>query len=36
MIIVGQVSTPEEAREITFIAKVLIVGLRAQELSRQA
>jgi hypothetical protein len=36
MIIVGQVSTVEEAKEITFMAKVMVIGQRAQHLGRQA
>jgi len=35
MIIVGQVSSKEEAMEITFIAKLFAVGQRAQLLSHQ-
>jgi hypothetical protein len=33
MIIVGQVSSKEEANEITFIAKLFIVGQRARFLA---
>lgn len=33
MLIVGQVSTPEEAKEIEFIAKSLVTGIRARELA---
>lgn len=36
MIIVGQVSTKEEAQEITFMAKVMVIGQRAQHLGKQA
>ena len=35
MLIVGQVSSKEEANEITFIAKLVIVGERARYLARQ-
>jgi len=34
MIIVGQVSNREEANEITFIAKLFVVGQRARDLAR--
>lgn len=33
MKIVGQVSNKEEAKEITFIAKLFIVGQRARHLA---
>jgi len=33
MMIVGQVSTPEEAKEIEFVAKVLVVERRAKVLA---
>jgi hypothetical protein len=33
MLIVGQVSSKEEAMEITFIAKLFIVGQRARYLA---
>ncbi len=33
MLIVGQVSSKEEANEITFIAKLFIVGQRARFLA---
>jgi len=36
MIIVGQVSSKEEAQEITFIAKLFAVGQRAQVLAHQS
>ena len=36
MIIVGQVLTEAEAKEITFMAKVFIVGDRARLLGGQA
>jgi len=36
MKIVGQVSTPQEAQEMEFIAKVLVVGNRAKVLAEQA
>ncbi len=35
MLIVGQVSSKEEASEITFIAKLFVVGQRARYLARQ-
>ena len=35
MLIVGQVSSKEEANEITFIAKLFIVGQRARYLAQQ-
>lgn len=35
MLIVGQVSSQEEANEITFIAKLVVVGQRARFLARQ-
>ena len=35
MIIVGQVSSKEEAKEITFIAKLFVVGQRARVLAQQ-
>jgi hypothetical protein len=35
MIIVGQISDQEEANEITFIAKLFIVGQRARYLAQQ-
>jgi hypothetical protein len=35
MMIVGQVSNKEEAKEITFIAKLFVVGQRARDLARQ-
>jgi len=34
MMIVGQVSTPEEANEIEFIAKSLVIGIRAKQLAQ--
>ena len=33
MLIVGQVATPEEAKEIEFIAKSFVVGNRAKALA---
>jgi hypothetical protein len=36
MLIVGQVSSKEEANEITFIAKLFIVGQRARFLASNA
>ena len=35
MMIVGQVSSKEEANEINFIAKLFVVGQRARDLARQ-
>lgn len=35
MMIVGQVSSKEEANEITFIAKMFVIGNRARLLSKQ-
>ena len=35
MMIVGQVSSEEEAQEITFIAKLFVVGQRARVLAHQ-
>jgi len=35
MMIVGQVTDKEEANEITFIAKLFVVGQRARDLARQ-
>lgn len=35
MIITGSVSDEEEKRELTFVAKIFMVGQRAQELSQQ-
>jgi hypothetical protein len=32
MMIVGQISTPNEAKEIEFIAKSFVVGTRARAL----
>ena len=34
MLIVGQVSNREEANEITFIAKLFVVGQRARNLAQ--
>ena len=34
MIIVGYALTPEEAEEITFVAKVFLVGNRIRMISR--
>ncbi len=36
MMIVGQVSTPQEAKEIEFITKSFVVGNRARELALRA
>jgi len=35
MMIVGQISSQEEAKEITFIAKLFMVGQRARFLAQQ-
>jgi len=35
MLIVGQVTTPQEAEEIEFIAKSFVVGNRAKVLAHQ-
>ena len=35
MMIVGQVSGQEEAKEITFIAKLFLVGQRARDLAHE-
>jgi len=35
MMIVGQISTPEEAKEIEFIAKSLVIGNRARVLAHK-
>jgi len=35
MLIVGQVSSKKEAEEITFIAKLVVVGQRARYLAKQ-
>ena len=35
MLIVGQVSSKEEANEITFIAKLFVVGQRARYLAQK-
>jgi hypothetical protein len=35
MLIVGQVSSQEEANEITFIAKLFVVGQRARLLAQE-
>lgn len=34
LMIVGQISTPDEAHEIEFIAKSYVVGNRARKLAR--
>jgi hypothetical protein len=36
MMIVGQVSTQEEAKEMEFIAKLLVVGKRARVLASKS
>jgi hypothetical protein len=35
MMIVGQISSPEEAREMEFIVKMLVVGNRARVLAER-
>ncbi len=35
MLIVGQVNSKEEANEISFIAKLFIVGQRARDLANE-
>ncbi len=35
MLIVGQVTDKEEAKEISFIAKLFVVGTRARELAKE-
>jgi hypothetical protein len=35
MLIVGQVNSQEELNEITFIAKLFVVGQRARDLASQ-
>ena len=35
MLIVGQVADKEEANEISFIAKLFVVGQRARELAHE-
>ena len=35
MMIVGQVNNKEEANEITFIAKLFVVGQRARHLAKE-
>jgi len=36
MMIVGQISTPEEAKQVEFIAKVLVVGNRMRIIASKA
>jgi hypothetical protein len=36
MMIVGQISSPEEAKEVESIAKLLVVGNRARALALKA
>jgi len=36
VVIVGEVSTKEEAEEITCLAKRFVVGIRARELGKQS
>jgi hypothetical protein len=36
LMIVGQISTPEEAKEIEFITKSWVVGTRARSLALKA
>ena len=35
MLIVGQIADKKEANEITFIAKLFVVGQRARDLARE-
>ena len=35
MMIVGQISSPEEAKEMEFAAKCLVVGIRAKVLAEK-
>lgn len=35
LMIVGQISSPEEATEIEFITKNFVIGNRAKELARK-
>ena len=35
MMIVGQISNKDEAKEITFIAKLFVVGQRARDLANK-
>jgi len=35
MMIVGQISTPQEAKEMEFVAKVMVVGIRARVLAQK-
>ena len=35
MMIVGQISSPEEAKEMEFIAKMFVVGNRARVLAEK-
>lgn len=35
MMIVGQISSPEEAKEMEFIVKMLVVGNRARVLAER-
>jgi hypothetical protein len=36
MMIVGQVSTPEEAKQVEFVAKLLVVGNQVRKLALKA
>lgn len=36
MLIVGQVSSPQEAHEISMMAKLFIVGIRARKLGKMS
>jgi len=36
MMIVGQVSSQDEAKELTFIAKLFVVGQRARDLAHES
>lgn len=35
MMIVGQITSPEEAKEMEFVAKCLVVGMRVKILAEQ-
>ena len=36
LLLVGQISTPEEAKDLEFTTKLFIVGNRARELSKRS
>ena len=35
LLLVGQISTPEQARELEFTTKLFVVGKRARELAQK-